>query len=81
MVLPDSAEAYGRGDRLALCPQVQTLSESLHVSPRHMLAWRFARQAHGVWLLAAFTEPGEDIPPASGGCVLSIADFFDQVPL
>jgi Uma2 family endonuclease len=78
-VLSPSTEAYDRGKKFAHYRTIESLVEYVLVSQEEPHVERYARKPDGDWLLHEARRLEDSIDLPSIGCVLQLADVYDQV--
>lgn len=79
-VLPDSSEAYDRGDKFAQYRSVPSIVEYVLVSQKEVRIEHFQRQPDGRWLLSIL-GPGMQLDLESIGVVIDVDRVYRKVPL
>ncbi len=74
-----STEAYDRGGKFAQYRRLDSLTDSLLISPSECRAELFMRQPDNQWLLSEFTGDQEAVVIASLGCELPLSEVYERV--
>ena len=78
-VLSDSTEAYDRGKKFEHYRAIASLTDYLLVSQNEVLVEHYSRQPDGRWIYSAANKLADSVPIATLGCVLSLAEVYDNV--
>ncbi len=78
-VLSPSTEGFDRGDKFTRYRKLASLTDYVLVSAERMSVERFTRQADGEWTFKACDQPDEQLVLASVGCVIPLAEIYDQI--
>jgi Uma2 family endonuclease len=80
-VLSPSTEAFDRGEKFARYSEhLDSLTDYVVVAQSQPLIEHFARDANGVWVIAATaTDPSEGVVLSSIGCTLRLSDVYDRI--
>jgi Uma2 family endonuclease len=79
-VLPDSTEAYDRGEKFRRYRALASLQEYILISQKQTQIERYVRQPDNKWLLADEVQAANgSLELASIGCALAAADVYRRV--
>lgn len=80
-ILSDSTEAYDRGDKFLHYRRLPSLKTYLLLSQHRVGAELYVRQDDGLWLLSTYERLADEVPLASVGASLALAEVYDKVEL
>jgi Uma2 family endonuclease len=80
-VLSDSTEAYDRGKKFEHYRRIPSFCEYLLIAQDRVYVERHLRGERGEWVLSEYSDLAAVIELSSVGCMLSLADVYDKVPL
>lgn len=80
-VLSRSTADYDRGRKFAYYRHLESLAEYLLVAQAEVHVEHYTRQSDGSWRLEETDDPAAAIVLPSIGCVLSLAEVYEKVPM
>ena len=80
-VLSKSTEAFDRGRKLALYMALPSVIEIALVSVVEVRVDKYTRQPGGIWRFDGYSGPESQVPFASLGCEISLAEVYGGVEL